>query len=77
MLGMSRCMRTHGLPSFPDPVATPPGPGKGFGLAFGAQGSIIAIPQSILESPAFKQAASVCGIPGAGPGGGKASPAPG
>jgi hypothetical protein len=77
MLAMSRCMRTHGLPSFPDPVATPPMAGRGFGLAFGAPGSIIAIPDSLLRSPAFKQAAAVCGIPGAGPGGGRASPAPG
>jgi hypothetical protein len=75
MLAMSRCMRTHGLPSFPDPVATPPHPGTGFGLAFGAAGSIIAIPQSLLGSPAFRQAAAACGLPGGG--GGKASPAPG
>jgi hypothetical protein len=66
MLAMSQCMRKHGLATFPDPVATPPSPSSGFGLAFGSPGSFIAIPQSLMQSPAFDQAARACGLPGAG-----------
>jgi hypothetical protein len=69
MLAMSRCMRSHGFTTFPDPVATPPGLGGGVGIAFGAPGAFIAIPQSIIQSPGFNQAARACGVPGAGPGG--------
>jgi hypothetical protein len=66
MLAMSRCMRAHGLPSFPDPVTKPPAPGAGFGIAFGRPGAFIAIPTNLVQSPAFTQAASTCGLPGAG-----------
>jgi hypothetical protein len=66
MLAMSECMRRHGLSTFPDPVTTAPAPGTGFGLAFGAPGSFIAIPQALMNSPAFNQAAAACGLPGAG-----------
>lgn len=74
MLRLSQCMRRHGLTDFPDPVSTPPAPGTGFGIAFGGPGSVIAVPQSMLQSPAFQGAAKACGFPGAGHvGGGKAS----
>jgi hypothetical protein len=76
MLKLARCMRAHGLTTFPDPTATPPSPGAGFGVAFGAPGSFIAVPQSMMQSPAFRQAAAECGFPG-GRGGGKKSVAPG
>ena len=66
MLRLAECMRKHGLSTFPDPTATPPSPGSGFGLAFGGPGSFIAVPQSLIQSPAFKQAAAACGFPGAG-----------
>jgi hypothetical protein len=66
MLAMSECMRRHGLSTFPDPVSTAPRPGSGFGIAFGAPGSFIAIPQALMNSPAFNQAAGACGLPGAG-----------
>ncbi len=75
MLAMSRCMRRHGFSTFPDPTATAPGPGAGFGLAFGAPGAFIAIPTSIMQSPRFSQAAGACGLPGAGSGPAKRSPA--
>ena len=65
MLAMSRCMRNHGLSTFPDPVATPPSPSGGFGFAFGSPGAFIAVPQSLIQSPAFNQAARACGLPGA------------
>jgi hypothetical protein len=66
MLRLSQCMRRHGLSTFPDPVSTPPAPGTGFGFAFGAPGSFIAVPQGILQSPGFERAAASCGLPGAG-----------
>jgi hypothetical protein len=66
MLRLAQCMRRHGLSTFPDPMSSPPPPGTGFGLAFGAPGSFIAVPQSMLDSPAFNQAAARCGFPGAG-----------
>jgi hypothetical protein len=66
MLAMSECMRRHGLLTFPDPVSTPPRKGNGVGIAFGAPGSFIVIPQALINSPAFNQAAAACGLPGAG-----------
>jgi hypothetical protein len=66
MLHLSQCMRAHGFPDFPDPVATPPAPGGRLGIAFGAPGSFIAVPQAMLQSPGFQQAAGACGFPGAG-----------
>lgn len=66
MLRLAECMRRHGLSTFPDPTSTPPQPGNGAGIAFGAPGSFIAVPQTLLQSPAFKGAAAACGFPGAG-----------
>jgi hypothetical protein len=63
-------MRKHGLSTFPDPTTTAPAPGAGFGIAFGAPGSFIAVPQSLIQSPAFNQAAAACNFPGAGRRGG-------
>ena len=71
MLKLSRCMRAHGVTSFPDPTNKPPSPGNGPGLAFGAGGSFIAVPQSLMQSPGFKQAAATCHFPGFGGGGGR------
>jgi hypothetical protein len=62
-LAMARCMRSHGVPSFPDPQFQT-GPGRGFGIRLGGPGIN---PQS----PAFQAAQSVCGpIFGKGPGDG-------
>ncbi len=71
MLKLAQCMRAHGLTTFPDPTSTPPSPSAGIGLAFGGGGSFIAVPQSIMQSPAFKQAAAECSFPG---GGGRGKP---
>jgi hypothetical protein len=73
MVKLAECMRKHGLATFPDPTATPPSPGPGLGIAFGSPGSFIAVPQSLLNSPGFNQAAAACNFPGA-PGGGGAKP---
>jgi hypothetical protein len=70
MLTLAQCMRKHGLLSFPDPTTTAPSPGAGFGIAFGGPGSFIAVPQSLMQSPAFNQAAATCNFPGFGRGGG-------
>jgi hypothetical protein len=76
MVNLAECMRKHGLSTFPDPTATPPSPGPGGGIAFGSPGSFIAVPQSLIQSPAFNEAAAACGFPGAGKlGGRKTAPA--
>jgi hypothetical protein len=66
MLRLAECMRKHGLSTFPDPTTTPPSPGAGLGIAFGSPGSFIAVPQSLIQSPAFNEAAAACAFPGAG-----------
>jgi hypothetical protein len=77
MVHLAECMRSHGLTSFPDPTSAAPSlPPTGGGIAFGAPGSFIAVPQSMVQSPAFKQAARVCGFPGAGGPGPKPKAAP-
>jgi hypothetical protein len=54
-LAMSRCMRSHGVPNFPDPEFGT-GPGGGFGIRIGGPGSRINP-----SSPAFQAAQKVCG----------------
>jgi hypothetical protein len=56
-LGFSKCMRSHGLPSFPDPNA-------GGGIALPAGSGLNP------SSPAFKAAQATCSklLPGGGPG---------
>lgn len=52
-LAMSRCMRSHGVPNFPDPTFQT-GPGGGFGVRLGGPGINF-------NSPAFQAAQKVCG----------------
>jgi hypothetical protein len=52
-LEMSRCMRSHGVPNFPDPQFQT-GPGGGFGIRLGGPGIDP-------NSPAFKAAQQACG----------------
>ncbi len=59
-LAMARCMRTHGVPNFPDPQFQA-GPGGGFGIRLGGPGIN---PQS----PAFQAAQKACGGIFGGPG---------
>jgi hypothetical protein len=67
MLKLARCMRSHGMSSFPDPTSAPPSaPPAGGGVAFGSPGSFISVPQTMIQSPGFKQAAAACGFPGFG-----------
>jgi hypothetical protein len=75
MLHLAQCMRSHGFTSFPDPTSAPPSkaPGgpPGGGIAFGGPGGFIAVPESMVQSPGFQQAAATCGFPGGGPPGAK------
>ena len=60
-LAMARCMRSHGVPNFPDPTFQN-GPGGGIGVRIGGAGINP-------NSPAFQAAAKDCGsiFGGAGP----------
>lgn len=62
LLAVARCMREHGLPSFPDPTTTPPPsppPGAGTGNAIGGPGAYLQLPP---PSPALTHAAAACGF---------------
>ena len=61
MLKLARCMRAHGLPSFPDPTNAPPATPPANGLAIGRGGVFLVIPDP--HGPAFKHAAAACGFP--------------
>jgi hypothetical protein len=62
LLNLAKCMRAHGLPSFPDPTASPPpAPANGSqtGNAIAIGGAYLQLPP---QSPALKQAAAACGF---------------
>ncbi len=64
MLQISQCMRRHGISGFPDPTVSPPSSPAGHSAVLGHGGVFLAIPSAIdTQSPAFKQAAVVCGFP--------------
>jgi hypothetical protein len=57
---LARCMRSHGVPEFPDPAFTPP---QNAPSILALRGMVFAIPASVdPNSPAFKQAARACGV---------------
>ncbi len=59
-LAFARCMRTHGLPHFPDPLASAP---SGSGPIISLRGMMFKPGQGLDPlSPAFQQAASHCGV---------------
>jgi hypothetical protein len=59
-LRLARCMRTHGVPQFPDPAFTPP---THAGRMLVIRGMAFAIPASVdPNSPAFQRAAAACGF---------------
>jgi hypothetical protein len=64
MLQISECMRRHGISEFPDPTLSPPSNPADYSAVLGRDGVVLAIPNTINpQSPAFKQAAAVCGFP--------------
>jgi hypothetical protein len=65
-LKMAACMRTHGVPNFPDPkVSTGPG-GRGITMSIGSQAAAGGPGKLAPASPAFQKAQKECGGPGAG-----------
>ena len=56
-VGFTQCIRVHGFPQFPDPLATY---GPGLTLARGEY--FPPIGTSEVQSPAFRQAAKACGV---------------
>jgi hypothetical protein len=67
MLAISRCMRSHGITDFPDPVLTPPTSPAGYSIVLGRGGVFLEVPATInVGSPAFKQAAAACKFGGGG-----------
>ena len=63
-LAYSKCMRAHGVPNFPDPTTTMPSNPPAQGAVENINGAVFLIPSSIeVWSPAFKQAATACGLP--------------
>ncbi len=63
LLRTSRCMRTHGISAFPDPVLSVPSSRAGYSSIMSNDGVWLAIPGSIDErSPLFERAAAACGL---------------
>lgn len=64
LLALTRCMRAHGVPSFPDPTNLPPPPSSG--NAIGGNGWYLPLGTAQeRQSPAYKRAATACafGLP--------------
>jgi hypothetical protein len=63
-LAFAKCMRTHGVPNFPDPLVSPPSsPPPGAVAIIDLHGMAFELgPGTNPGSPAFQQAASDCGI---------------
>jgi hypothetical protein len=62
LLGLARCMRANGVPTFRDPTSSPPPPSQG--NAIGGPGGWLSLGTSHeRQSPAYKHAAAVCGSP--------------
>jgi hypothetical protein len=58
-LTFAKCMRTHGVPNFPDPTLSATGRGETLIL----HGLVFAVGSGLNpQSPAFKQAAAACGL---------------
>jgi hypothetical protein len=60
-LAFAKCMRAHGLPSFPDPALTPP---RNATRAIVVRGIVFAVGAGLNpQSPAFRRATAACGPP--------------
>lgn len=59
-LTLARCMRSHGVPQFPDPAFTQP---RNAQSVLVVRGMLFAMPSSVTpKSPAFQQASRACGL---------------
>lgn len=68
-LTISRCMRRHGVPDFPDPtLSMPPSNSNAYGFISDQNGVVVALPGTNPTSPAFLHAATACkmGLPKSG-----------
>ena len=64
MVKVARCMRRHGISSFPDPTTTVPSLPGFVGVISDIEGVIFVFPASIdTQSPTFTRAAKACGFP--------------
>jgi hypothetical protein len=70
MVGFARCMRAHGLKTFPDPTVSSvsrasqaPQP-SGADMSYSGPGGSVTldIPQSLIQSPAFNMDSAACGM---------------
>ena len=60
-LAFAKCVRTHGVPNFPDPSLTTP---TGARVAIALRGMVFAFTSTFdPRSPAFRHAAQACGVP--------------
>jgi hypothetical protein len=59
LLELAKCMRSHGVPNFPDPTTSPPPPSSG--NVIGGNGWYLALGTAQeRQSPAYRQAAATC-----------------
>jgi len=60
---IAACIRAHGLRSFPDPTTSPPSaPPAPEGIILGGPDGVFSLTASMVQSPAFKRAATRCGF---------------
>ncbi|MGO9977452.1 MAG: hypothetical protein ACLP01_32570 [Solirubrobacteraceae bacterium] len=66
---LAACMRAHGMATFPDPTTSPPSalPAPD-AVNIGGPDGVFSLFASMVQSPAFKQAAATCGFPAPGHG---------
>jgi hypothetical protein len=62
LVAISECMRSHGVPGFPDPTTKPPTSPQGYSIMEGVASNLfLLVPNTINpNSPAFEQAAKAC-----------------
>lgn len=60
-LRFAHCMRTHGVPQFPDPTFSPPSTGGPSILVMFNGAAYVKTPPGITHSPAFRHAGIACG----------------
>ncbi len=60
---LAECMRAHGLRTFPDPTTSPPSmPPAPDSTILGGPNGVFSLSASMIQSPAFNQAAATCGF---------------